>query len=68
MSCQSPKVFPLKAYKYIYTFFLFLFSTPSPIPLVKKGLPFGFLHLSQLCYISMGLSLPREIKCFLNDM
>lgn len=68
MFCQSHKVFPLEAYKYIYTFSLFLFSTPSLIPLVKKGLPFGFLRLSQLCYIIMGLSLPREIKCFLDDM
>lgn len=46
MFCQSPKVFPLKAYKYIYTFSLFLFSTPSPITLVKKGVPFVFLHVS----------------------
>lgn len=68
MFCQSPKAFPLKAYKCIYTFSLLLFSTPVPIPLVKKGLPFGFLPLSQLCYIIMGLSLPREIKFFLNDM
>lgn len=68
MFCQSPKAFPLKAYKCIYTFSLFLFSTPFPIPFVKKGLAFGFLPLSQLCYIIMGLSLPREIKCFLNDM
>lgn len=68
MLCQSPKVFPLKAYKYIYTFSLFLFSTPSPIPLVKKGLSFGFLHLPLLSYIVMGLSLSREIKCFLNYM
>lgn len=68
MFCQSPKVFPLKAYKYIYTFSLFLFSTPSPITLVKKGVPFVFLHLCQLCYITMGRSLPKEIKCFLNDM